>query len=76
MVICCHCTSIIDTYASIQYGIVVDDDPDIAEEKLRGEFPWVYDVEDDSNEIAVQGFPVFDMLNKRLFKFISALLWI
>mgnify|MGYP000004559314 FL=1 len=50
------------------HGIVVDDDPDIAEEKAaRGELPWVYDVEDDSNEIAVQGFPVFDMLNKRLF---------
>ena len=51
------------------HGItVMDEDPDIAEERAaRGEFPWVFDVDDDSNEIAVQGFPVFDMLNKRLF---------
>ncbi|WAU77573.1 protein kinase domain-containing protein [Acinetobacter sp. TR3] len=51
------------------HGIAVEDeDLDIAEEKAaRGEFPWVFDVEDDSNEIAVQGFPVFEMLNKRLF---------
>ncbi|MCO8069837.1 protein kinase [Acinetobacter lwoffii] len=51
------------------HGIAVEDeDPDIAEEKAaRGEFPWVFDVKDASNEIAVQGFPVFEMLNKRLF---------
>ncbi|WP_370686741.1 protein kinase domain-containing protein [Acinetobacter harbinensis] len=51
------------------HGVAVeDDDPDIGEEKAaRGEFPWVFDVEDDSNEIAVEGFPVFEMLNKRLF---------
>lgn len=51
------------------HGIAVEDeDPDIAEEKAaRGEFPWVFDVEDDSNKIAVAGFPVFGMLNKRLF---------
>ena len=52
------------------HGIaVMDEDPDIAEERAaRGDFPWVFDVDDDSNEIAVQGFPVFEMLNKRLFK--------
>lgn len=51
------------------HGIaVMDEDPDIAEERAaRGEFPWVFDVVDDSNEIAVQGFPVFELLNKRLF---------
>ena len=51
------------------HGIAVEDeDPDIAEEQAaRGEFPWVFDVEDDSNEIAVKGFPFFEMLNKRLF---------
>ena len=57
------------------HGIAVEDEePDIAEEKAaRGEFPWVFDVDDDSNEIAVSGFPVFEMLNKRLFN--NVYLW-
>lgn len=51
------------------HGIAVEnEDPDVAELKAeRGEFPWVFDITDDSNELAVAGFPVQDMLNKRLF---------
>lgn len=51
------------------HGIAVqDEDPDLAEEKSeRGEFPWIFDVEDDANEWAGVGFPIVQMLNKRLF---------
>lgn len=52
------------------HGIAVEgEDPDVVEEKAeRGEFPWVFDVNDDSNELAINGgFPVVKMLNKRLF---------
>ncbi len=51
-------------------GIAVqDEEPEIAEEKSeRGEFPWIFDTEDDSNEWSGVGFPIIRMLNQRLFK--------
>jgi serine/threonine protein kinase len=57
-------------------GIAVqDEEPEIAEEKSeRGEFPWIFDTEDDSNEWSGVGFPIIRMLNQRLFNF-STLFW-
>jgi len=52
------------------HGIAVEDeDPDVVEVKSeRGEFAWVFDIHDDSNELAITGgFPVIQMLNHRLF---------
>lgn len=43
-------------------GIAVEDeDPEIAQEKAhRGELPWIYDQEDDSNAWAGEGLPLSD----------------
>jgi len=50
-------------------GIAVEDeDPDIAEEKAeRGEYPWIYDYDDDTNVWTESGMPLEELINERLF---------
>jgi len=47
---------------------VIDEDPDIAEEKAsKGEFPWIFDINDDSNKNEGGGFPLPSLITDKLF---------
>lgn len=49
-------------------GIAVEDEePEVAEEQsAQGEYPWIFDEEDDSNEWAGSGIPILEFINSDL----------